>query len=65
MKTKLNLSVDVQVALAAKKQGVNMSNIAERAIRAEIDLPDSAERAQSKKKNPDMIYVKGIGWVSK
>ena len=65
MKTKLNLSVDVEVALAAKRSGMCMSNVAERAIRAELDLPDSEERAQAIKKNPDKIYVKDIGWVLK
>lgn len=65
MKTKLNLSIDVDVVKAAKQQGINMSSVAERAIRAEVDLPDSAERVQARKKNPDKLYVPGIGFVSK
>lgn len=66
MKTKLNISIDVDVALAAKdRQGINISQLCERALRQELNLPDSAERAQARKKNPDKIWVNGIGWVSK
>lgn len=65
MKTKLNISIDVVVAAAAKQGGFNISQTCERALRAQLDLPDSAERVQARKKNPDRLYVKGIGFVDK
>ena len=65
MKTKLNISIDVDVAQAAKLGGFNISQTCERALRQELNLPDSAERAQAKKKNPDKLYVPGIGFVDK
>lgn len=65
MKTKLNISIDVDVAIAAKNSGLNISMQCERALKQELNLPDSAERVQARKKNPDRLYVKGIGFVDK
>ena len=66
MKTKLNISIDVDVASRAKAVlPGQISLICERALRQELNLPDSAEIAQARKKNPDKLWVNGIGWVSK
>ena len=62
MKTHKTISIDIEVALLLEERPNGfLSQVCNEALRVALEIPEP----ENKKKNPDKLYVPGIGWVKK